>query len=550
MERILGRTLPEDPLQRAHTVLSAVHPEDRSRIVARIREAADTSGAVALDCRVVRPDGEVRWLAGEMAPSGESGLEHRFAGVLRDVTEQRRTEQRFQRILDAVDDVVFEIGVDDDGAMHTTYLSPSVTRIVGAPVPDDPPPCPPVPADMLIPADRGRVCTAVQTVAERGGTANEVIRLQSPDGEVRVVRVMLARTGRAGTRVLVGGIMRDVTELRQDREDVRAALETVSDVVRELQLGSNGTWRLLYLSEGAAALTGRQLPPEPEARLRAYTQSIHPDDAPGLDAQCRALVTHGDVMSAVYRLVRPDGDIRWVRSTLTPLLDGAGQRLGVAEIATDATDTLAPPAATQGGPVERVVAGVGDILYEFRVDGDGVTTSYLSPPFWAFAGLTPSPDVDPIEQWHAAVHPEDVAIARTHCDAVTRGERTVSTYRIVRPADGAELTVRLTGTPRLAEDGVRFVAGTIADVGGLTSRGAAPAPPALGAVPPPGCPLTDRQLAVLALVAQGAGTDEVAERLGIRAVTVNNHVAGVLRRLGARSRLEAVAKARKAGWIS
>lgn len=549
LERILGRSLPEDPHERAQAALSCVHPEDRSEVVARLRAGADGDRPVVLEHRVVRPDGEVRWVAAEMAPSHDTGLPHRFAGVLRDVTEQRRTEQRFQRILDAVDDVVFELEVGEDDP-HTTYVSPSATRILGVP-PEHAGPCPPIPAGMLGRGDVDRMRAAVRAVSERGGTASEVVRMQAPDGEVRVLRMMLARTGRAGARVLVGGILRDVTDLRQDREDVRAALETVSDVVREVELGPNGTWRLLYLSEGAAALTGRPLPREPEARLRSYTQSIHPDDAPGLDAQCRALVTHGDVMSAVYRLVRPDGDVRWVRSTLTPLLDGAGHRVGVAEIATDATDTLSPAQPSGGGTVERVVAGVGDILYEIRLGERGSsTTTYLSPPFWDFAGITPYDDVDPLDQWHAAVHPDDVAIARGHCEAVANGERTVTTYRIIRPVDGREMTVRLTGTPRVAEDGSRFVAGTIADVGGLSARPSAPAPSVEDVAPPPGCPLTDRQLAVLALVAQGCGTDEVAQRLGIRAVTVNNHVAGALRRLGARSRLEAVAKARKAGWIA
>lgn len=52
--------------------------------------------------------------------------------------------------------------------------------------------------------------------------------------------------------------------------------------------------------------------------------------------------------------------------------------------------------------------------------------------------------------------------------------------------------------------------------------------------------LTDRELEVLARLAQGASTNELADELFLSVHTVRNHIAGVLRKLGARTRLEAV----------
>ncbi len=57
-------------------------------------------------------------------------------------------------------------------------------------------------------------------------------------------------------------------------------------------------------------------------------------------------------------------------------------------------------------------------------------------------------------------------------------------------------------------------------------------------------PLTDRQRAVFALLAQGCATKEIARRLNLAIGTVKVHLAAIYRALGARSRLEAVAKAR------
>lgn len=55
--------------------------------------------------------------------------------------------------------------------------------------------------------------------------------------------------------------------------------------------------------------------------------------------------------------------------------------------------------------------------------------------------------------------------------------------------------------------------------------------------------LTPRELEVLRLLARGAGTDAIAEKLGVSRFTVHNHIGAVLSKLGVHSRAEAVAYA-------
>ncbi|HZP94955.1 MAG TPA: LuxR C-terminal-related transcriptional regulator [Candidatus Limnocylindria bacterium] len=55
--------------------------------------------------------------------------------------------------------------------------------------------------------------------------------------------------------------------------------------------------------------------------------------------------------------------------------------------------------------------------------------------------------------------------------------------------------------------------------------------------------LTNRELEVLMLLAHGAGTMTIAEKLGVSRHTVHNHIAVVLNKLGVHSRAEAVAYA-------
>ncbi|MCZ7374348.1 response regulator transcription factor [Micromonospora sp. WMMC250] len=62
-------------------------------------------------------------------------------------------------------------------------------------------------------------------------------------------------------------------------------------------------------------------------------------------------------------------------------------------------------------------------------------------------------------------------------------------------------------------------------------------------------PLTDRETEVLALTAEGAPVAEVAVSLGLTSGTVRNHLGRIARKVGARTRVEAVRVAREAGWI-
>ncbi len=62
-------------------------------------------------------------------------------------------------------------------------------------------------------------------------------------------------------------------------------------------------------------------------------------------------------------------------------------------------------------------------------------------------------------------------------------------------------------------------------------------------------PLTDRELAVLKLLADGRSNKEIGSRLNITEGTVKNHMTNVLGKLGALDRTQAALKARELGLI-
>ncbi|HWE91559.1 MAG TPA: response regulator transcription factor [Pseudonocardiaceae bacterium] len=72
---------------------------------------------------------------------------------------------------------------------------------------------------------------------------------------------------------------------------------------------------------------------------------------------------------------------------------------------------------------------------------------------------------------------------------------------------------------------------------------------AVAAAEAPSCPLTGREREVLRLFAAGSANSEIAAELCLSAGTVRNYVARVVRRLDAKSRIDAVRIAHQAGWV-
>ncbi len=67
---------------------------------------------------------------------------------------------------------------------------------------------------------------------------------------------------------------------------------------------------------------------------------------------------------------------------------------------------------------------------------------------------------------------------------------------------------------------------------------------------PEAAPLTERELEVLALVAEGNSNKIVASHLNIHERTVKNHLTGIMTKLRASDRTHAVVKAVRLGWLA
>jgi PAS domain S-box-containing protein len=146
-------------------------------------------------------------------------------------------------------------------------------------------------------------------------------------------------------------------------------------------------------------------------------------------------------------------------------------------------------------------------------------------------------------QSHArTVAPEDLHLARTHFAKKLIGESASTEYTLTAlGADGQRLAVSISSVP-FREDGeiagvfaIVFLRDGINATGGRAAEGVRT--------------LTARQQEALVLLADGLGTSEIANRLGVAEETARNHIRGLLRQLSVHSRLEAVVAGYRLGLL-
>ena len=156
------------------------------------------------------------------------------------------------------------------------------------------------------------------------------------------------------------------------------------------------------------------------------------------------------------------------------------------------------------------------------------------------SGVDPVTEAQLVDSWQAAVsafecfgHVYETARSRARLAAVLRATGR-SAEAAVEVSSAREVASRLGAEPLLSELRVLGGRGAAARQPAATTRDAA---------------LTAREEEVLALVAQGRSNGEIARTLFISAKTVSVHVSNIMAKLGAGSRTEAVAVARRKGQL-
>ncbi|MCG5500265.1 PAS domain S-box protein, partial [Ectothiorhodospira lacustris] len=130
----------------------------------------------------------------------------------------------------------------------------------------------------------------------------------------------------------------DISERRQAEEDLRVSetrLREMAESIRDVFFLRDKVGGMLYVSPAYAEIWGRScesLYVDPDS----WRDAIHPDDRAATLKKMRSELMEGKI-EIEYRIVRPDGSVRWIESRGFPVRDTAGTIVRLAGVSTDIT---------------------------------------------------------------------------------------------------------------------------------------------------------------------------------------------------------------------
>lgn len=147
-------------------------------------------------------------------------------------------------------------------------------------------------------------------------------------------------------------------------------------------------------------------PSEQPPRLNMWRERIHPDDLERTDREFAELVAEGEVVDTELRIVRPNGDIRWVLARTRIVRTTAGEPIRAVGLTLDVTDRrVAMEALREMEERYRLAAQAGKIgLWDWHVGSNRVV---WSDRIYEFHGLRPGDFGGTVEDFAKLVHPED-----------------------------------------------------------------------------------------------------------------------------------------------
>ncbi len=213
--------------------------------------------------------------------------------------------------------------------------------------------------------------------------------------------------------------------------------------------------QMLYVSPAYEAIWGRSRG-ELMENPRSWLESIHPDDR---DRVLRAALEKQSqgLYDEEYRVVRPGGEVRWIRDRAFPVRDRHDQVYRVAGVATDITTRKLAERAGDDA-LARLHVALSDssmCVWEWNMEGGSITWSEEASQLF---GDSVPPDLDGFARW---VHPQDLHVVMdTARRAIEQRQDFVCEFRVLME-DGRVLWLESRG--RLRADGPTFL-GTLADV--------------------------------------------------------------------------------------
>jgi PAS domain S-box-containing protein len=316
------------------------HPDDREAIFRTAEEAIRSGTRADFEHRLFRPDGEMRIVhsLGDLK-TNSAGRPYQMFGTTQDITDRKRAEEERQVLYRDLQESkasleeaqrVAHVGswVWDLEKNHVTY-SDEYYRIFGLAPRKDPIDIATV-REMIHPEDREYVFRTAEEAIRSGERAECEHRILRPDGEIRIVHSLGdLKKDASGRPYQMFGVSQDITDRKLAEQVLRQNQFYLSEGERLAHMGSWASRDLgirwsddlnIYWSDEVYKIYGLD-PKNGSPNLQQYLAAIHPQDRASMAETIKMMHEQRCGCDVTNRIVRPDGEIRYVRCVGIPVVE-------------------------------------------------------------------------------------------------------------------------------------------------------------------------------------------------------------------------------------
>jgi two-component system, cell cycle sensor histidine kinase and response regulator CckA len=411
--RIFGREQGDAPT--VEGFMQLVHPDDRAQVIAASEHAVSAGIACETEHRILRPDGEVRWVyttaaiegwlhwTGESASSGSDpmGSGYHAMGVVQDITARKQAEaelsaieSRYRRIVEHTSEGVWMY----DANNTTTFMNPRLAEMLGCSVEDA------IGRPTFAFMDERGIAEARHRIERRrrGVTERGEFRLKRCDGSDLWVSLhanpLFDEAGNFESAVVLAT---DITE-RRAADATRSRLASIVASSDDAIISRSVDGVILTWNRGAEKLT--QYSAE-EAVGMPIARLYPPEEAAYLTTRRAGVDAGGALEQFEMSVMRKDGSHVEVSITSSVLVNDEGVNIGASIIARDITERRRAEAALRRSgeqllQVQKMEA-VGSLAGGVAHDFNNVLSVILSYTSLITNDLAP---LDPVRVDLAEVH--------------------------------------------------------------------------------------------------------------------------------------------------
>ncbi len=353
-----------------------IHPDDLTRIRESVEKICSVPGySTEREYRIIRKNGEIRWVHEFIRNTYDDyGKPVRVQGAIYDITDRRQTEEALREneffldgVFESIQDGISVLDTDltihrVNGIMKQWYAEnlPLEGKKCHACYHNKNMPCNPCPTLRCIQSGR----TERDIVPGLSGSPVEWIELFSypikdrDSGEVRGVVEFV----------------RDITDRKRAEEALRESEERFRQIAENAGegffLSDASDNRAIYVSPAYEQIWGRSLEIA-YAHAQSWLEVVHPEDRERVNAYIEKHDRGKVAFNQEYRILWPDGSIRWVRDRVYPIKNESGEIYRIVGVTEDITERkqIEETLRKSEEQYRSIFNSVTDCLFIFDMEG-------------------------------------------------------------------------------------------------------------------------------------------------------------------------------------